>query len=275
MAALFGTEMVKQFRRGRTYLVLATTIVVPVVIAIALKVNPPTLRVGQGPEQRFSSFVNRTGLFLPVVSLQFMSQFLLVLIVALFAGDIVASEANWGTLRAMLTRHVSRDRLLAAKAGAATLMGLVATALIVVTGLVVGTIVFGWHPLDIPLFGAAGHQSQLHVVANLALAGLYVLWSVAGVAAFAFLASTMTDSPSGALFAGFGLYVVSQILNNIGSLDPVSFVLPTHYQNSWTGLFIGNGPTRNMLHGVLLEVPYVAVFGGLAWWYFRRKDVLS
>jgi hypothetical protein len=30
-----------------------------------------------------------------------------------------------------------------------------------------------------------------------------------------------------------------------------------------------------MLHGVLLQVPYVVVFGGIAWWYFRRKDVLS
>ena len=200
MAALFRTEMVKQWRRSRTYLVLATTVVVPVVIAIALKVNPPTVRLTQGPLERFPLFVTRTGLFLPVVALQFTSQFLLVLIVALFAGDVVA---------------------------------------------------------------------------NLALASAYVLWSVAGVGALAFLASTMTDSPSGALFAGFGLYVVSQILNNIASLDPVSFVFPTHYQNSWTALFVGNGPTRNMLHGVLLQVPYVVVFGGSAWWYFRRKDVLS
>ena len=275
MAALFRTEMVKQWRRSRTYLVLATTVVVPVVIAIALKVNPPTVRLTQGPLERFPLFVTRTGLFLPVVALQFTSQFLLVLIVALFAGDVVASEASWGNLRAMLTRPVGRGQLLIAKAGSAALMALVATALIVVTGLVVGTIAFGWHPLDVPLVGAAGHQSQLHVVANLALASAYVLWSVAGVGALAFLASTMTDSPSGALFAGFGLYVVSQILNNLASLDPVSFVFPTHYQNSWTALFVGNGPTRNMLHGVLLQVPYVVVFGGSAWWYFRRKDVLS
>ena len=104
MAALFRTEMVKQWRRSRTYLVLATTVVVPVVIAIALKVNPPTVRLTQGPLERFPLFVTRTGLFLPVVALQFTSQFLLVLIVALFAGDVVASEASWGNLRAMLTR---------------------------------------------------------------------------------------------------------------------------------------------------------------------------
>src|SRR5215472_9654007 len=94
MVALFRTEMVKQWRRRRTYVVLATTIVVPVVVAIALKANPPTLRLGQAPQERFTAFVKGTGLFLPVVSLQFMSQFLLVLIVALFAGDIVASEAS-------------------------------------------------------------------------------------------------------------------------------------------------------------------------------------
>jgi len=256
MAALFRTEMAKQWRR-RTHVVLGITIVIPVVIAIALKTRPPPLTSAQGPEKSFTAFATRTGLFLPVVALEFMSQFLLVMIVALFAGDAVASEANWGALRVLLTRPVDRGRLLVAKAESAGLMALVATALIGVTGLVVGVIFFGWHPLDVPLFGSAGHQSQVHLVANLALASGYVFWSTTSVAALAFLASTMTDSPAGAVFAGFGLYVVSQILNNISSLDPISFVFPTHYQNSWTGLFEGNGPTRDMLHGTLLQIPNI------------------
>ena len=275
MAGLFCVEMVKQWRRRRTYVVLATTVLIPVVIAVALKANPPVLMSQLGPEKSFSAFATRTGLFVPVVALDFMSQFLLVVIVALFAGDAIASEASWGNLRAVLTRPVGRGRLLAAKAESAGLMALVATALIGVTGLVVGVVMFGWHGLDVPVFGPAGHQSQLHMVGSLVLAGGYVLWSITGVGALAFMVSTITDSPAGAIFAGFGLYVVSQILNNIASLDPISFVFPTHYQNAWMQLFEGSDPTRAMLYGTLLQIPYVLAFGGFAWWHFDRKDILS
>jgi hypothetical protein len=30
-----------------------------------------------------------------------------------------------------------------------------------------------------------------------------------------------------------------------------------------------------MLRGVLLQIAYVLAFGGVAWRYFRRKDILS
>ena len=30
-----------------------------------------------------------------------------------------------------------------------------------------------------------------------------------------------------------------------------------------------------MTRGVLLPIAYVLVFLGIAWWHFRRKDVLS
>jgi ABC-2 type transport system permease protein len=276
MAALFRTEMTKQWRRPRTYVALGITVAIPVIAAVAIKTNPPSAPTGGGGFGGAFPYLSiHTGLFLPVLALRFMSRFLLVVLVALFAGDAVASEASWGNLRAMLTRPVNRSRLLLAKVESFGLMALVATALIGVTGLVAGTIAFGWHPLNLPLPGAAFHQSPGHIVGNLALASAYVLWSLAGVAALSFMVSTMTDSPAGAVFAGVGLYLVSQILNNISSLDPISFVFPTHYMDAWTDLFQGSGPTGDMLRGTLLQIPYVVVFGTFAWWHFRRKDVLS
>ena len=281
MAALFRTEMTKQWRRPRTYVALGITVAIPVIATVAIKTNPPSTPTGGGGiGGAFAFFSQSTGLFLPVLALRFMSRFLLVILVALFAGDAVASEANWGNLRAMLTRPVNRSRLLLVKVESAGLMALIATALIGVTGLIAGTIAFGWHPLNqhtvagFPIPPNA-FQSTSQLLGNLALASGYVLWSIAGVAALAFMVSTMTDSPAGAVFAGVGLYIVSQILNNISSLDPISFIFPTHYMDAWTSLFEGSGPTGDMLRGTLLQIPYVVVFGTFAWWYFRRKDVLS
>jgi ABC-2 type transport system permease protein len=273
MAALFRTEMTKQWRRPRTYVALGITILIPLIAGVAIKTNPPS-GPGQGAGP-YAYLANVTGVFLPVVSLRFMSRFLLVVLVALFAGDAVASEANWGNLRAMLTRPVSRGRLLVAKVQSAALLSLIATALILIASLIAGVGLFGWHGLNLPLPGREFHQSAMHIVGNTALASVYVLWGIASAAALAFMVSTMTDSPAGAVFAGIGLYLVSQILDGISSLGSIRDGLPTHYFDAWTALFSGSGPTADMLRGTLLQLPYVLVFGGIAWWYFRRKDVLS
>jgi ABC-2 type transport system permease protein len=278
MAALFRTEMVKQWRRPRTYVTLGLTIAIPVIIAIALKANPPSQPEGGGGDFAFGAL--HTGLFLPVAALQFMSRFLLVIIIALFAGDAVASEANWGNLRAMLTRPVGRGRFLLSKVESTVLLAFIATFLIGVTGLIAGVIAFGWHPLNIA-FGPAElrslHESTWQIIGNLAIASGYVLWGISGIAALAFMASTMTDSPAAAVFAGFGLYIVSQILDNITAIGSIRYGFPTHYLDAWNRLFThpSAGPTGDMLRGTLLQIPYVLVFGGIAWWYFRRKDILS
>jgi ABC-2 type transport system permease protein len=274
MLALFRTEMTKQWRRPRTYVALGITVAIPVITTIAIKANPPSASGGGGGGP-FPYLAVHTGLFLPVAALRFMSRFLLVVLVALFAGDAVASEANWGNLRAMLTRPVNRSRLLLVKVESAGLMALIATALIGVTGLIAGAIAFGWHPLNLPLPGAAFHQSVGQIVGNLAIASAYVFWSLLGVGALAFMVSTMTDSPAAAVFAGVGLYIVSQILDGIRSIGSIRNGFPTHYLDAWANLFQGSGPTGDMLRGTLLQIPYVVVFGGVAWWYFRRKDVLS
>ena len=274
MGALFRTEMVKQWRRPRTWVTLGLTVAIPIIIAIALKANPPSTPEGRGD---FIFGALHTGLFLPVASLQFMSRFLLVIIIALFAGDAVASEASWGNLRAMLARPVGRGRLLLAKVESTALLAFLATALIGVSGLIAGVIAFGWHPLSIGLGPLALHESTGQILGNLAMASGYVLWGISGIAALAFMASTMTDSPAGAVFAGFGLYVVSQILDNITALGSIRYGFPTHYLDAWTSLFThpSGGPTGDMLRGTLLQIPYVLVFGGIAWWHFRLKDILS
>jgi ABC-2 type transport system permease protein len=273
MLSLFRTEMVKQWRRRQTYVALGITVLIPVITAIAIKANPPSLN-GETRDE-FTYIATHSGLFLPVASLQFMSRFLLVILVALFAGDAISSEANWGNLRAMLVRPIGRSRLLTAKLSSATLLGLIATVLVVFTALVAGVIAFGWHGVNLPFPGAAFHQSAWHILGNLALGTGYVFWGLSSVAALSFMVSTMSDSPVGAVSAGFGLYIVSQILDGITSLGSIRYGLPTHYFGAWTDLFRGHGPTGDMLRGTLLQIPYVAVFLGLAWWHFRRKDVLS
>ena len=62
-----------------------------------------------------SSSPRSPGSDLPAVRAALTSEFLLVIIVALFGGDAMASDAAWGNLRYLLMRPVGRVRLLAAK----------------------------------------------------------------------------------------------------------------------------------------------------------------
>jgi len=262
-------EFIKQVRRARTYIALGVLVLIPVIMTIALKLNPPS---PSSTERGFFDVATHSGINVPLAALTATSAFLLVIVVSLFAGETISGEATWGTLRYLLVRPVTRPRLLATKLLVVATLSLVATIVISVAALVAGIIAFGWHPVLTPSFVVISQGSAL---AKLALGTIYVAWSMASFVTFAFLLSTMTDSAFAAVAGGVGLGIVSQILNNISALDFMSFVFPTHYIASWHGLFFQPARTGDMVNGVLLELPYIAVFLGLAWWNFLRKDVLS
>ena len=272
MLALFRTEMVKQWRRPRTYVALGLLVLIPTIFTIALKSNPPSARPA-GEEDAWAYLATKSGPYLGVAALFFLSRFLLVVVTAVFAGDAIASEANWGNLRAMLVRPITRRKLLTTKLSSAVTLAVIAVVVVPLYGLVLGGIVFGWHPLALPF---TEQESVSHILANLGLATVYVLWNLTPVIAFAFMASTMTDTPAGAIFSAVGVYIVSQVLDAITALGSIRTVLPTHHYDAWTDLFVpGRGPTSDMAHGALLVLPYTVVFLAIGWWWFGRKDILS
>lgn len=266
---MIQVEFIKQVRRARTYIAFGVLAAIPVIMTLALKLNPPSPSSG---ERGYFDVATHSGINVPLAALTATSAFLLVIMVSLFAGETVSGEATWGTLRYLLVRPVSRPRLLATKLLVASVLSIAATAVVSLVALIAGVIAFGWSPVLTPSLQVV---SQGSAVAKLALGTIYVAWSMAAFVTFAFLLSTMTDSAFAAVAGGVGLGIVSQILNSLSALDFMSFVFPTHYLDAWHGLFLPQISTGQMVNGVLLEIPYVAVSLGLAWWRFLRKDVLS
>jgi len=109
----FRAELVKQVRRPRTWVALGLTVAVPIIVAIALKANPPDTPRGDGPGGAFFFLSTKAGLILPVAALRVMSRFLLVIVVALFAGDAVASESSTTMTRRkrLITRSAATGRM--------------------------------------------------------------------------------------------------------------------------------------------------------------------
>jgi ABC-2 type transport system permease protein len=265
---VIAVEARKQALRMRTYLGLGLVSLIPIIFTVAFKANPP-----KSSAKDFFSLAASSGLNMPVAALTGTSAFLLIVVVSLFAGESISGEANWGTLRYLLVRPVTRNRVLGAKLAVASALALVATLSVPAVALAAGTIAFGWHPLVTPF--ASVSISQGAAVGKIALGAVYVAWCQAAYLTFSFMLSTMTDTAFGAVAGGVGLGVVSQILNNISALNGISYLFPTHYLDTWHDLFLPHPHYGEILRGIALQVPYVVAFLGLAWWWFNRKDVLS
>ena len=160
------------------------------------------------------------------------ASFLLVVVVALFFGDTVASEASWSSLRYLLAAPIPRARLLRQKAIVAALLSVAAIVLLPVVALLVGSLAYGTGNLVSPtgesLTFAAGAGRVL-------LGALYIAVYLSWVAGLALLLSVSTDAPLGAVGGAVMVSIVSQILDQITALEDLRDYLPTHYGTAWSG----------------------------------------
>ena len=184
--------------------------------------------------RRSSSRSSATACSRALTGLVVIQPFFLPLATGLFAGDSIAGEAQGGTLRYLLVRPVPRSRLVLAKYASAMTLLATMLALVAVSGIVAGGIVFGLHPL-VTLSGTTLTMSA-SVLRLLATAG-YMVLAVSGLAALGVFISTLTDSGPGAAVATIILAITSEILDNISSLHAIHGLLPTHGWQAFIGLF--------------------------------------
>ena len=261
-------EFIRQLKRRRTQLVALVLLLLPILVAIAFKVGGQQTSGGAALVDIATTGATNFALFTEFAAIGF----LLVVIVALFCGDTVASEASWSSLRYLLAVPVPRSRLLRQKLVVSLTLSFGANLLLPLWGYVVGGLFFGWAPARSPL---GGTFTTSEAVTRLVIVVGYACVQSLVVAGLAFLLGVMTDAPLGAVGGAVLLVVVSNILDSISALDPYRRYLPTHYQYSWLDAL---GPTvvwDDMLRGIGLSLVYAAVFLGAAWVRFQRKDITS
>ncbi|MDR1999378.1 MAG: ABC transporter permease [Frankiaceae bacterium] len=271
-------EFARQLRRRRTQIVAAVLLALPVIIAIVMKISNPADSQGGGFGRGGGSgpvlvTLATTGAANFALFTEFAAAgFLLVVIVALFCGDTVASEASWSSLRYLLAIPVPRSRLLRQKLTVALALSLGANLLLPAWAFGVGGVFFGWAPGQSPLGGSFGTGEAL---LRLAIVVGYASLQSLLVAALAFLLGALTDAPLGAVGGAVMLVVVSNILDTITSLDPYRVFLPTHFQYSWLDALGPSVQWNDMIRGTGAALVYSAVFLAAAWRLFDRKDIVS
>ena len=268
------TELRRQASRPRTRIALAFMVALPLIILIAFEFG------GGGDDDdngsgAFSSLVDLAtagGANFALFTLLVSSSFLLVVVFALFFGDTVASEASWGSLRYLLAIPVPRARLLGVKLMASLLYAALALALLVGTALLAGTARYGWNPLRSTI---ADQLTAGEAMGRVLAASGYIGLTLLVVGTLAFLLSVSTDAPLGAVGGAVLLHILSSILDQIEALGSIRSFLPTHYNDAWVGLLSTPVQSDAMVRGAIAVVAYAALFGGLAFWRFLRKDIVS
>ncbi len=278
MIALLRTEFTKAARRTRTLIIALALCGLPTLIVVAIKSRGTSDRGGDHGDGLFR-LASQSGLLVPAAVLSVMSGFLLIVIAGTFVGDSVAGDASWGNLRYLLMRPITRGRLLVAKATIAAVLIWAATILVALAGLVAGVTLFGAHSVTIPSIGVGGlgsfTLSEGALVTRALVGTAYVAFGFNALLGMGMLFSTLTDTPTGAIGATIGVYIVSEILDGISQLGQIRYAFPTHYLGAWESMFTENTFSRDMVAGVLVQLAYLVVFGAAAIIWFRRKDIRS
>ncbi len=254
------------FGRRRNQAGLGILAVVPVIIAIAVKMSTP--RAGRGPD--FFASITSNGLFVALAALTVEMGLFLPLAVGTVAGDSVAGEANIGTLRYLLTVPVHRTRLLAVKFAAITIFSLVATLWVSLVGAVAGVALFGGGEMT-SLSGTQIGMGQ--AILRVLMATIYLGLCFASLGAIGLFISTLTEQPIGATIAVVLLNVMSFILDSIPQLSWLHEWLPTHWWTSFGDVLRDPIAWGDMTRGLLTAAGYALVFWLAAWARFSSKDV--
>jgi ABC-2 type transport system permease protein len=271
-ARFFASELRLVLLRRRNLLLLAVTALFPLVIGIALRLSAPKPEGGNGAGVAFFNQLAGNGVFLTFIALSTLLILVLPVVVSVVAGDSVAGEAGYGTLRYLLTVPAGRTRLLAVKYGVIVTYGLCATFIVSAVALAAGAVLFPVGPVTL-LSGttvslAAGLLRLLFVT-------LYVAAAMAALGAIGLAISTLTEHAIGAIAAAMILVVTSEVLDNVPQLGWLHPYLPTHWWLSFDSLLRVPVDTSTLLRGLLSFAAYALISGSFAWARFTSSDVTS
>lgn len=264
-------ELGRQVRRRRTRFSFGFLVLLPLLLVGAFALGSDDDGGGDGAPA-FVDLAQRGAANFTVFTLFASTGFLLVVLVALFAGDSVPAEASWSTLRYLLAAPVPRARLLASKLAVSALTSVAALSLLPAWCLAVGAVAYGTDSFQSP---TGQRLSWAEFAVRLVLIVAFLAVTLLFVGSLAFLIGVLTDAPLGAVGGAVLVTIVSNILDSISALGDWREALPTHHQFAWASALQADVQWTEMATGALWSVGYAVVLLSAGFVVFERKDVLS
>jgi len=270
-------ELWKLFGKKRTYIgflmfLLAQNLVVLIFrFSSAAKGMKSTLE-GNGylPEEFISSLTIATVMMIPIAYM------LLPLYVSLVGGDLVAKEAEDGTLRMILSRPISRIRLLLVKWLAGFVFSFASVLALGVFGVAFASIWFPWGGLFafIPgeLFSVFNPTDGL-----LHYSGAHLLMALKAttVMTLAFMFSCFNVKPAAATILALSFVFLNFILMNIPFFKDIQYWFLTYHLNVWQLVLAQPIPVARIWESVSILTGFNLTFLVVGCTVFQLRDIKS
>ena len=198
------------------------------------------------------------------------------ILVALVTGDLLAGEANSGTLRILLTRPVSRVQLVIAKFFAGWIYTLMLIILMTILSLGLGWFIFGTGDLMVVTNKVNFFESG-DLLWRFFCAYGYGLLAMTTVGALSFLLSAFSDNSIGPIIGTIALIIGITIISTVGKpiLGNVNDYIFTTYLPSWHLFFFTELDKSELWKAFSVQLVYIFLFLGGAIYHFKKKDILS
>jgi ABC-2 type transport system permease protein len=267
----FRSELRLVFGRRRNQALLAVVALFPLIIGIGLRLGDQGGNSG-GPSVAFITQLAGNGVFLSFIALTLLLILVMPLAVAVVAGDSMAGEAGYGTLRSLLAVPAGRVRLLSVKYATIVIFALVVTFLVAAVALATGAALFPVGPVTL-LSGTTVPLAD--AMLRLVFVSLYVAAAMATLGMIGLALSTLTEHAIGAIAALAIVVVTSEVVDNVPQFAAIHPYLPTHWWNSFDSLLRVPIDTGTLLRGLLSFAVYLLLFGSFTWARFTTADVTS
>ena len=251
-ATVYRWELFKLRHQKRTYLGLGASIVVPILFVLAIHFR----HHGRGGDFAFSSYLDRSGLAVPLVILLF--------------GAVWMSEDHNGTLKTIFTRSLERWQIFAGKALAAATYAVAAILLCGTVAVVAGSVQSGFNSLQ-SLSGTIVSAPKSLELVYVSL--LIYLIPIAAIVCIGLLLSTVTRNSAAAVVGTLMISLLIQligVLPGLGSVQP--YLLSTQF-NAWQGLLRTPIDWAPIVQAVWVCALYAIPAIVAAFLVFIRRDV--
>lgn len=206
----------------------------------------------------------------------------LIILVTLFtviiAGDMVAGEFTWGTIKLLLIRPASRSKILLSKYLTTLLFAATLLIILFITALIVNGFSYGFERLTLPhlTVNAAGQVQEKNMLFYVfATYGLKLIELVM-IVTLAFMISTVFRSASLAI----GLSIFIMFAGQVITLLFMRYTWGKYFLFANTDLtpYLEDRPLAEgmtMGFSITVLVVYFLLFNVLSWEIFRRRDVAA
>ena len=278
LSTLIQIELYKIFSKGRTYIGFGAIFLIILFIQLGIYVE------GQNVFDFITQQLGQTFEFEGNVINGYLISYIVLntlwihvpILVALVTGDLISGEANKGTFRLLLTRPISRTKLLIAKFLAGWTYLLLLIIFMSAVGMGIGLLIFGKGDLMVFResinFFAADELPWRFVSAY-----LFGMLSMTVVASLAFMLSAFSSNSIGPIIGSVAIIIGVTIISTIGFtwMKHINPYLFTTYLPGWQVFFDYELDTALLIRSVVVQVVYLILFLGTALIYFRKKDILS